>query len=42
VNSRDSGSGTVKGGAITEIKCPEDYPGTVIFKDWLLHIRRAK
>jgi len=41
VNSSDSRSGTIKGGAVIEIKCPEDYPGTVNFKDWLLHVRRA-
>ena len=39
VNSKDSRTGTVNGGAIVEIKCPEDYPGTVNFKDWILHVR---
>jgi hypothetical protein len=38
VNSKNSRTGLVKGGAIVEIKCPEDYPGIVNFKDWLLHI----
>jgi hypothetical protein len=38
VNSKDSKSGTIRGGNIVEIKCPEDYPGTVNFKDWVLHI----
>jgi hypothetical protein len=23
---------------VNEIKCPEDYPGTLVFKDWILHI----
>jgi hypothetical protein len=23
---------------VNEIKCPEDYPGTVVFKDWILHV----
>ena len=40
VNSKESKSGTVKGGSIVEIKCPEDYPGTVDFKDWVLHLKR--
>jgi len=40
VNSRDSGSGNIKGGAVAEIKCPEDYPGTVNFKDWILRIKK--
>lgn len=41
VNSTDSRSGSIKGGAVREIVCPEDYPGTVNFKDWLLHIKKA-
>lgn len=40
VNSKDSKSGTIRGGNIVEIKCPEDYPGIVNFKDWVLHVRR--
>ena len=39
VNSKDSRTGKVSGGKIAEIKCPEDYPGTVNFKDWLLHLK---
>lgn len=39
VNQKESGSGTVNGGSIVEIKCPEDYPGTVNYKDWVLYIR---
>jgi hypothetical protein len=38
VNQRDSGQGTLSGGSVTEIKCPEDYPGTLLFKDWILHV----
>jgi len=41
VNSRDSKKGVISGGSITEIKCPEDYPGTVNFKDWVLHVVRT-
>ncbi len=39
VNQKEAGSGTVNGGSIVEIKCPEDYPGTVNYKDWVLYIR---
>lgn len=42
VNSRDSKNGTISGGAAVEIKCPEDYPSIVDFKDWLLHITIEK
>ncbi len=38
VNRKDSRQDTLTGGRIYEIKCPEDYPGTHVFKDWLLHI----
>ena len=38
VNCRESNKGTIKGGSSTEIKCPEDYPGVVDFKDWILHL----
>lgn len=38
VNQKESGSGTVNGGSIVEIKCPEDYPGNVNYKDWVLYI----
>ena len=40
VNSRESKSGSINGGSIVEIKCPEDYPGVVNFKDWILHLIR--
>ncbi len=39
VNSKDSKTGLISGGKVVEIKCPEDYPGTVNFKDWLLHLK---
>ncbi|NMC38079.1 MAG: DUF4038 domain-containing protein [Bacteroidales bacterium] len=42
VNSRDSKNGTISGGTVVEIKCPEDYPSTVDFKDWVLHIRASE
>jgi len=41
VNSRESKKGVISGGSVTEIKCPEDYPGTVNFKDWLLYVVRT-
>jgi hypothetical protein len=41
VNSGESKSGSISGGKVVEIKCPEDYPGTVNFKDWLLHVKRT-
>ena len=40
VNNSDSKKGVINGGSIIEIKCPEDYPGTVNFKDWILHVKR--
>jgi hypothetical protein len=40
VNSRESKSGSINGGSIVEIKCPEDYPGVVNFKDWVLHVKK--
>ena len=40
VNSLDSRSGKIKGGSVVEIKCPEDYPGVVNFKDWVLHLKK--
>jgi hypothetical protein len=39
VNSKDSRTGSVKGGAVAEIKCPEDYPAVVNYKDWLLYLK---
>jgi hypothetical protein len=42
VNSCDLGKGIISGGSIVELKCPEDYPGFVHFKDWILHIKRTE
>jgi len=42
VNSRDSKNGTISGGTVVEIKCPEDYPAIVDFKDWVLHVKAAE
>jgi len=39
VTSRVSRSGILSGGKINEIKCPEDYPGFVNFRDWVLHVK---
>ena len=38
VNSKDAASGSVNGGNVIEIKCPEDYPAYVHFKDWILYL----
>jgi hypothetical protein len=42
VNSLDEKNGIISGGTIVEIKCPEDYPDFVYFKDWILHIKRIE
>jgi hypothetical protein len=34
------GTGQVSGGAIRYFSPPEDYPGTLEFRDWVLHVRR--
>ncbi len=39
VNNSELKRGAIKGGSIVEIKCPEDYPGTVNFKDWVLYLK---
>ena len=39
--SKERASGKVNGGAWRELRAPEDYPGQLPFKDWLLYIRRA-
>jgi hypothetical protein len=41
VNSSESAKGSIKGGSFVEITCPEDYPATVSFKDWLLHVKKT-
>lgn len=38
VNNKESISVKIRGGEVVEIKFPEDYPGFVNFKDWVLHI----
>ncbi len=40
--SRERTRGKVNGGAVREFHAPEDYPGSLQFKDWLLYIRRAE
>ena len=42
VNNRESEPESVTGGGIREIRCPEDYPGIVDFKDWLLLIKKEQ
>ncbi|MFZ2338538.1 MAG: DUF5060 domain-containing protein [Bacteroidales bacterium] len=41
VNNSESKKDVIHGGSIEEINCPEDYPGTVNFKDWALHVVRT-
>jgi hypothetical protein len=41
VNNRDSRQGVISGGKINEIKCPEDYPGFLVYKDWILHLQTS-
>jgi hypothetical protein len=36
----NGGTGQVSGGAIRYFSPPEDYPGTLEFRDWVLHVRR--
>jgi len=31
-------TGTVNGGKVVRLMCPEDYPGVLEHKDWLLRI----
>jgi hypothetical protein len=40
--SKERTRGKVNGGGAAEFHTPEDYPGNLRFKDWLLHIRRAE
>ena len=40
--SKERTRGKVNGGAAREFRAPEDYPGNLQFKDWLLHIRRVE
>ena len=36
--SKKAKEGEIKGGRIVSMSPPEDYPGVLNFKDWLLHI----
>jgi hypothetical protein len=36
--SKEARSGTIRGGAVRIFHAPEDYPGTMDYKDWLLHV----
>ena len=40
--SRERTRDKVNGGAVREFHAPEDYPGNLQFKDWLLYIRRTE
>jgi hypothetical protein len=40
VEGKERKTGTVQGGGVRELRCPEDYPGVAQYKDWLLHVRR--
>lgn len=37
-SNRVLNEGLIKGGKITELKCPDDFPRILNFKDWVLHI----
>jgi hypothetical protein len=39
--SKETVGGKVQGGAIRAFHAPEDYPSSLQFRDWLLHIRRS-
>jgi len=38
VSSKETQTGTVSGGGIPTFHAPEDYPGHLEYKDWLLHL----
>jgi len=38
VASKETRIGTIGGGAIRTFHAPEDYPGNLEYKDWLLHV----
>jgi hypothetical protein len=38
VASKEARGGTINGGAIRSFHAPEDYPGNLEYKDWLLHV----
>ncbi len=39
---KERARGRVNGGALREFHAPEDYPGSLRFKDWLLHVQRGE
>jgi len=39
--SKEARSGTVSGGAIHVFQAPEDYPGNLVYKDWLLRVAKV-
>ncbi|HYW43298.1 MAG TPA: DUF5060 domain-containing protein [Bryobacteraceae bacterium] len=39
--SKEARSGTVNGGAMRVFQAPDDYPGNLQYKDWLLHLARV-
>jgi hypothetical protein len=41
VASKEARGGTINGAAIRSFHAPEDYPGNLQFKDWLLHVVRV-
>jgi hypothetical protein len=40
-NSKLGRTGKVTGGAVRTFHAPDDYPGTLVYGDWLLHLRKA-
>lgn len=40
--NRERKAGHVNGGEVREFSAPEDYPGSLQFNDWLLHIQRVE
>jgi len=39
--SKEARSGTVDGGATRVFQAPDDYPGNLQYKDWLLHLAKV-
>ncbi len=40
-NGRKYDAQTIKGAEVLEFNCPESYPGTKDYKDWVLYIRKV-
>jgi hypothetical protein len=40
--SKETRAGTVNGGGIRGFHAPEDYPGNLQYKDWLLYLTRQE